>query len=368
MPQPAAAIDPGGEYDVAVGAVGYCCDTRRDPMIPSRQTRMNDAALTNLLIACRVYGGGRVDARFNEAAQAFYAGAKAQPKIVSRAARELRSLPPPGAAILANMLGTVVEKGGAVERSGPAVWELFLAWLPQIHRGFSGKKSLSPRQQQLLEAFQLLGQSVVSHLAMMPEERTLARENAGLMAQLLDLQDHTPAAAWVRQMLLSRSGGLVVLHLPSGRGFRLRYENIVNGFHLFTLIQAAFGESLPGGREPNRFIVDMARCVTLVEEGTDEAWWSYGTPTGKPGIQAAISGEASVDDIERIDGTQVVFLSPPLAGAPLWDTSFFTPQLFAMPANVAIEGELAAQESGEWLVKAGFPFIGDTVAQGAGRQ
>ncbi|MFT4184157.1 MAG: hypothetical protein QM636_19820, partial [Rhizobium sp.] len=242
------------------------------------------------------------------------------------------------------------------------------AWLPQIHRGFSGRKPLTPRQQQLLEAFQLLGQSVVSHLAVMPEERKLAAENAGLMTQLRDLQDHTPAAAWVRQMLLSRSGGLVVLHLPSGRGFRLRYENIVNGFQLFTLIQAAFGETLPGGREPNRFIVDMARCVTLVEEGTDEAWWSYGAPAGQPGAQGAISGEASVDEIARIDGAQVVLLSPPLAGAPLWDTSFFTPQLFAMPANVVIEGELTAQESSEWLAKAGFPSGQDTVAQGAGTQ
>ncbi|HEY0122883.1 MAG TPA: hypothetical protein VGC14_14205 [Rhizobium sp.] len=318
---------------------------------------MNDAALTNLLTACRVYGGGRVDARFNEAAQAFYAGAKAQPKIVSRAARELRSLPPPGAAILANMLGTIAETGGSPERSGPAVWELYLAWLPQIHRGFSSRKPLSPRQQQLLEAFQLVGQSVVSHLAMMPEERRLARENAGLMRQLQDLQDHTPGAAWVRQMFLCRSDELIILHQPSGRGFRLRYENIANCCHLFTLIQAAFGETLPGGRKPNRFIVDMARCVTLVEEGTDQAWWHYGVPAGQRGIQAEIAGEASVDGIPRIDGTQVILLSPPAAGAPLWDTSFFTPQLFAMPANVVIEGELTAAESGEWSAKAAVPAV-----------
>ncbi|CAN7454179.1 hypothetical protein LJR251_002953 [Rhizobium rhizogenes] len=314
---------------------------------------MNDAALTNLLTACRVYSGGRVDARFNEAAQAFYAGAKAQPKIVSRAARELRGLPPPGAAILANMLGTIAETGGSPERSGVAVWELYLAWLPQIHRGFLGRKPLSPRQQQLLEAFQLVGQSVVSHLAMMPEERRLARENVGLMQQLRDLQDHTPGAAWVRQMFLCRSDELIVLQQPSGRGFRLRYENIANCCHLFTLIQAALGETLPGGREPNRFIVDMARCVTLVEDGTDEAWWHYGVPAS----QAAIVGEASVDGIPRIDGTQIILLSPAVAGAPLWDTSFFTPQLFAMPANVVIERELTAAESGEWLAKAGVSTI-----------
>ena len=324
---------------------------------------MNDAALTNLLTACRIYAGGRVDARFNEAAQAFYVGAKAQPKIVSRAARELRSLPPPGAAILANMLGTIAETVGAPERSGSAVWELYLAWLPQVHRGFSSRKPLSPRQQQLLEAFQLVSRSVVSHLAMMPEERRLAGENAGLMRQLQDLQDHTPGAAWVRQMFLCHSDELIVLHQPSGRGFRLRYENIANCCHLFTLIQAAFGETLPGGREPNKFIVDMARCVTLVEEGTDEAWWHYSAPAGQPGIDTTIEGEASVDSIPRIDGTQVILLSPAAAGAPLWDTSFFTPQLFAMPANVVIESELTVAESGEWLAKAGMPVV-----QGAGGQ
>ncbi|MBM7048887.1 hypothetical protein [Rhizobium lusitanum] len=329
---------------------------------------MNDAALTNLLAACRSYAGGRVDARFNAAAQAFYAGAKLQPKIVTRAARELRSLPPPGAAILANMLGTIVETGGSAERSGPAVWELFTAWLPQIHRGFAGRKELSPKQQQLLEAFQLLGQSVVSHLASMPEERKLAAGNAGLMAQLAELQDYTPGAAWVRQMLLSRSDGLVVLHVPSRRGFRLRYENIVNCFHLFTLIQAAFGETLPGGRAPNRFIIDMARCVTVVEDGNDEPWWRYETVQADQSGTVEISGEASVDTITRIDGMPVILLSPSVEGAAFWDTSFFTPQLFAMPANVVLERTLTAREVEELLAKAGLSGEGEMMGeQGADR-
>ena len=324
---------------------------------------MNDAALTNLLAACRSYAGGRVDARFNAAAQAFYADAKVQPKIVTRAARELRSLPPPGAAILANMLGTVVETGGSVERSGPAVWELFTTWLPQIHRGFAGRKELSPRQQQLLEAFQLLGQSVVSHLAAMPKERALAAGDTSLMAQLAELQDYTPGAAWVRHMLLSRSDLLLVLHVPSRRGFRLRYENIVNCFHLFTLIQAAFGETLPGGRSPNRFIIDMARCVTVVEDGNDEPWWRYETVQPNQSGTVGISGEASVDTITRIDGTQVILLSPPVEGAALWDTSFFTPQLFVMPANVVLERTLTAREVEEWLAKAGLPDEGEMMGE-----
>lgn len=327
---------------------------------------MNDAALTNLLAACRAYAGGRVDAQFNAAAQAFYAGAKLQPKIVARAARELRSLPPPGAAILANMLGTVVETGGSVERSGPAIWELYMAWLPQIHRGFAGRKELSLKQRQLLDAFQLLSQSAVSHLASMPEERRLAAGNAGLMAQLTELQDYTPGAAWVRQLLLSRSDGLVVVHVPSRRGFRLRYENIVNCFHLFTLIQAAFGETLPGGHAPNRFIIDMARCITVVEDGNDEPWWRYETMRPDLSGTTEISGEASVDSIARIDGTQVVLLSSPIEGAALWDTSFFTPQLFAMPANVVLEQTLTAREVDELLAKAGLTGEGETMgAQGA---
>ena len=314
---------------------------------------MNDAALTNLLAACRIYAGGRVDGRFNAAAQAFYAAAKLQPKIVTRAARELRGLPPPGAAILANMLGTIVETGGSAERSGPAVWELFMAWLPQIHRGFAGHRELSPKQRQVLEAFQLLGQSAVTHLAAMPGERALAAGDTGLMAQLAELQDYTPGAAWVRHMLLSRSDRLLVLHGSSRRGFRLRYENIVNCFHLFTLIQAAFGETLPGGRMPNRFIVDMARCITVVEEGNDEPWWCYEMVQPGRSDAVGISGEASVDTINRIDGTQVILLSPSVEGAALWDTSFFTPQLFAMPANVVIEETLTASEAEEWLTKIG---------------
>ncbi len=325
---------------------------------------MNDAALTDLLAACRIYAGGRVDTRFNAAAQAFYASAKAQPKVAARAARELSRLPPPGAAILANMLGTIVEKGGAVERSGPAIWELYLAWLPQIHRGFAARKELSPRQRQLIDAFQLLGQSAVSHLAAMPQERALAAGNKALMAQLAELQDYTPGAAWVRQVLLSRSDALLVLHLQSRRGFRLRYENIANCFHLFTLVQAAFGETLPGGRAPNRFIVDMARCVTVAEEGNDEPWWRYQTVRpDEPGL-ADISGESPVETVSRIDGRQVIVLSPPVEGAALWDTSFFTPQLFAMPPNVVIEEALTLSEVEEWFGKVGLPAGEATGAQG----
>ncbi|SCB45753.1 hypothetical protein [Rhizobium multihospitium] len=326
---------------------------------------MNDAALTDLLAACRNYAGGRVDARFNAVAQAFYASAKTQPKIAARAARELARLPPPGAAILANMLGTIVEKGGAVERSGPAVWELYLAWLPQIHRGFVGRKELSLRQRQLLDAFQLLSQSAVSHLSVMPEQRKLAAGDKALMAQLAELQDYTPGAAWVRQVLLSRSDALLVLHLPSRQGFRLRYDNIVNSFHLFTLIQAAFGETVPGGRAPNRFIVDMARSVTVAEEGNDEPWWRYQTvQPNEPGL-VEISGEASVETIARIDGRQVILLSPPVEGTAFWDTSFFTPQLFAMPANVVLEQTLTAQEVAEWLDRIGLPVGEATGVQGA---
>ncbi|WP_113468016.1 hypothetical protein [Rhizobium mayense] len=328
---------------------------------------MNDAALTDLLASCRAYAGGRVGTRFNSAAQAFYASAKAQPKIAARAARELSRLPPPGAAVLANMLGTIVEKGGAVERSGPAVWELYLAWLPQIHRGFAGRKELSPRQRQLLDAFQLLSQSAVSHLSLMPEQRKLAAGDKALMAQLAELQDYTPGAAWVRQVLLSRSDALLALHPPSRQGFRLRYENIVNCFHLFTLIQAVFGERLPGGRAPNRFIVDMARCVTVAEEGNDEPWWRYQTVRPDEQDLVDISGEASVETISRVDGWQVILLSPSVEGAAFWDTSFFTPQLFAMPANVVLEEVLTTQEAAEWLARIGFPVGEATGAQGADR-
>lgn len=168
-------------------------------------------------------------------------------------------------------------------------------------------------------------------------------------------------------VLLSRSDALLALHPPSRQGFRLRYENIVNCFHLFTLIQAAFGERLPGGRAPNRFIVDMARCVTVAEEGNDEPWWRYQTVRPDEQDLVDISGEASVETISRVDGWQVILLSPSVEGAAFWDTSFFTPQLFAMPANVVLEEVLTTQEAAEWLARIGFPVGEATGAQGADR-
>jgi hypothetical protein len=315
---------------------------------------MNDAALTNLLAACRTYKGGEVDAAFNNAAQAFYAAARAQPKIAARAARELRGLPPLGAFLLANMLGAMVETGGTADRSGQAVWDLFLAWLPQVQRGLSSHHPPSARQQELAEAFSVAARSVVAHLAHLPDLRMQAGADSGLVAQLGELQELTPGAGWVRQALIARSDALIVLHVPSGRGLRLRYDNVANCFHLFTLIQGAVGQCLPGGREPNRFIVDMARCITLIEDATDEAWWHYGRPhAAEPDLTTQIFGEAWVGDIPRVDGVQVILLWPPILNSRTWHTGFFSPQLFAMPASVVVEGELSAQEYQDWLTKAG---------------
>jgi len=109
----------------------------------------------------------------------------------------------------------------------------------------------------------------------------------------------------------------------------------------------------------------MARCVTVAEEGNDEPWWRYQTVQPDAPRLVEISGEASVETISRIDGRQIILLSPAVEGAALWDTSFFTPQLFAMPANVLLEGTLTVQEAAEWFAKAGLPAGEVTDADGA---
>jgi len=183
----------------------------------------------------------------------------------------------------------------------------------------------------------------------MPERREALAGDEPLLARLEALEIYTHGATWVREMLLRRSGTLIVLHPASGRAFKLRYTHVARCFHLFSLIQIAIGTRLPGGREPNPAIVAAARGDSHDAVG-DEAWWHYGDPRSKTAnLQASIWGEAMTRSIPVIDGVQVILLWPPLLQGRGWSHGFFGPHLHALPANVTIDEELSPESAQSWL-------------------
>jgi hypothetical protein len=307
-----------------------------------------------LLSACAAYAGGEPSEALRQLTREFIGRARGDDAVLERAAEALKTLPPWGAAWLAVAMGAVVERRGAdAPVSARPVVDLLLSWLPQLPNAEAGEDSPTPAQRELLEALQLLGQSVVAHLARAPDLKAELSQNLPLLDRLAMLEPYTAAAAWIRETLLRSSGSLILLHAQSGRGFRLHYRNVATCFHLFSLIQVAIGEQLPGGRKPDARIAEAARGRSH-ETVQDEAWWHYGDPRSKVAdLRFSIWGEALVREIPLIDGERVMLLWPQLLASRTWDSAFFGPQLEALPPDVVVEAELSTADAAAWFEKPG---------------
>lgn len=309
---------------------------------------MNDVSLNYLVTELARYRGGPVDAAQREAASRFVRHADADPGVLAASCRFLLQLPPHGAALLAVLLGAAVEDGADPKATGPAVIDTFLSWLPELAQSDEGGEH-DEIEQPFLDAFPQLCQSVVAHLARMPERHAAMAADTPLMECLQALADISEGALWVYDLLGRRSGQMVVLHVPSARGFKVMYRGIGNCFHLFSLLQIAIGTDLPGGREPNPALIE-ASLGNAPDSVDDEAWWHYGNalcPTAD--IAASIWGEASVDSIPSIDGVQVLLLWPPVLASRGWESDFFGVRLDAMPAEVNIVELLDTVDCLHWF-------------------
>ena len=275
------------------------------------------------------------------AMRAFLGAAPRDDALVREAASALNRLEPGSVAFVAVALGSAVERGADAMITGPAVLAEMRSWLSRLPaRGDAASPPVpTPEQAMLLARFQFLCQSAVTHLARLPELRAELARDTALVERLDDLRGHSPGAWWVFEALLKSSGTLVLLHPPSGVGLRLRYENVSNCFHLFSLLQTAVGTRIPGGQ---------------AREGPppdgDQAWWHYGDPRSpRADMGASIWGEHLASEIPRVDGQQVMLLWPMILANRGWDLAFLGPHLDASPASAAVEATLTPDESKAWL-------------------
>lgn len=254
----------------------------------------------------------------------------------------LPTLSPAGAGWIAVVLGSAVEQGLDPRSGGPALVELLRQWLTQ-----------RPLSTQVSGAFPWLGQALVAHLARDADLRARLGDEKPLLKALDDASKETCGALWVHEVLLRRSGRLIVLHVESRRGMAMRYENVGTCFHLFTLVQAAIGTRLPGGREPIQEVVDAAMGGTATSR-SDSAWWHYQDRGATvPDFMSSLWAEWSVDDILELDGVRVLVLCPPILGGRSWDSSFFGPPLDAAPSRVILERELDRAEVDRFFERIG---------------
>jgi hypothetical protein len=272
---------------------------------------------------------------------------------------------PTGAGFLAVWLGAGVERGKDADLTCQPILETFLKWSGTVETPPEredaeadddppGEDAPEP-DPETIAGLQLLGQSLVAHLARSPELLRAIAQTEPMYREFKRLEPLSYGAGWVMHLLRQRSGQLVVLNAGNKNGVIVRYENISNCFHLFTLLQGALAPLMPDAAEPSEQILDIARGRA---EGNvqDYAWWHYSQPDAtKADIAASVWGEMAPDGIASVDGSQVLVLWPPIIASRSWDAGFFLPILYASPPNVEVLEILSPAELDVWWEQLGLP-------------
>lgn len=319
---------------------------------------MTESHLNQFLAACAGRVGTDVTRELRDATQRFLAAAANDPALLRSAADSLRKLPPAGAAWMAITLGTSVEEGREVTLTGPALLDYFrdlLQLFPAARDDDASEAAPGPTADQtaLIRVFDEICQAVVAHLARMPERRVALAGEQSLIDRLEELAEFGWGSTWVREAILKTSGTLLALQPRSGEGVRLKYANVSNCFHLFSLMQSAVGQRITGGQVAEPKVTAAARGETD-EAVSDVAWWHYGDPrSAEPELSTSIWGEGHVRDIPQMHGVQTVLLWPPLLKSRGWDSGFFKPHLHALPADLTVESVLSRDESRALLERLG---------------
>ncbi|MCA9053543.1 MAG: hypothetical protein KDA75_06885 [Planctomycetaceae bacterium] len=182
---------------------------------------------------------------------------------------------PLGAGMLALWLGAAVETGSSPEENLPALLQTLGAWCDRLSQSAAGEQSGSTiLHEHHLAGLQHLGQAVVAHLARSAPGLAAASADQSFIDRLERVEGIALGAAWVLQCLRQRSGELLVIHSQARTGVRVRYENISNCFHLFTLLQAALAEVMPGAKRPSPHVLSVARGEHSAD-AMDSAWWDF---------------------------------------------------------------------------------------------
>lgn len=260
---------------------------------------------------------------------------------------------PIGAGLVTVWLGAGVEGGADPDPLIPHLLAALKRWTSTVATGPEGEAIGEP-DERTLQGLEWLGQGIVAHLS---RSREIARyrDDESLAAELDRVRSLSVGCQWVWELLSKESALLIVLEVAAGRGFRVRYENLSNCFHLFTLLQAALAPVLPGRKRVAKSLLEAAAGMSM-EDVHDAAWWHYGRgDVPEADFAAMIWGEQPPSAIPRVDGEAVMLLWPPVLKERSWDGNFFRPYLMAAPPAVTLLGELSPEEVRGWRVRLKLP-------------
>lgn len=267
---------------------------------------------------------------------------------------------PAGAGFLGVWLGAGVEDGRAPERTGRQIVQTFLRWSGSLetppeeeddHEDEDRELDFPEPDEEVVAGLQLLGQALVAHLVRSPSLMEWLKATDTIVEEFERVEGVSLGAGWVLHLLRQCSGELVALAVAERRGFLVRYDNLANCFHLFTLLQGALASLIDRPAEARADVLEIARGIEQ-GEGYDHAWWHYGQPSSpNPDVAGTVWGEMEPAGIESVDGVQVLLLWPPILESRTWDTGFFSPVIHARMPDVTLIAELTPPEFDRWRAR-----------------
>lgn len=266
---------------------------------------------------------------------------------------------PIGAGLLAVWFGSGVENGAAPDATMLPILRTMIRWTQQIMTAPDDSERDDPEpDEEVVTGVQFLGQALVAHLGHSRTLRDQVLAKSDVLKEFERVAHLAVGATWVAELLRQQSGDLVVLHGEQPVGVLVRFENLSNCFHLFTLLQGELAEIMPGAGEPNADVIAVAKGE-MFEDVNDSAWWHFGPgDCPKPDLSASVWGEAMPDTIPVIDGQRVLILWSPLLQGRGWGGGFFGPYLQASPPGVTMQRQLSTEEVAQWRNKIGLPEVG----------
>jgi hypothetical protein len=276
-----------------------------------------------------------------------------RPKIRELLTNALPNIDAPiGAGLLAVWFGSGVEGGAPPDTTMVPVLRTMIRWTQQIMTAPEDSERDDPEpDEEILSGIQFLGQALVAHLGRSRDLRDQVAAKTDVVNEFDRVAHLAVGATWVAELLRQKSGDLLVLHGEQPVGVQVRYENLSNCFHLFTLLQGELATIMPGAEKPDKRVIAVAKGE-LFDDVNDTAWWHFG-PGDSPeaNLGSSIWGEASPDSIPTIDGNQVMILWPPLLKGRGWSGGFLGPFLQASPPSVTLQHQLSEDEVAQWKKK-----------------
>lgn len=267
------------------------------------------------------------------------------------AARAPQLTSAPGAGLLAAWLGAMVEGGADPAPMIPPLVETFLGFSAQLKA--ADEQESGDADPVLQFGLQELGRALVSMIAACDPARAELSHRVDLREALERISHISNGAMWLEALMAQESGELLVLHVESGEGALVRYRNIANAFHLFTLLQHELAGRVPGARPADPALIEAARGGEYSDKN-DQAVWHFGLgSTPAPDIVASVWGEGPPSAVPMIDGVRVLLLWPMILGSRSWSGSFFGPALQQSPPSLEVLRGLSEEEAAQWRARLG---------------